>query len=261
VAYAGDVATPAEKLPKEKHIDEFKMEACIVTVEISWDAGRDWKYRNDFFLKYLKQIRSLYSDDVIIKYVDFNEFSKFTILMNRDYCLKKRYEVIRNVFNSVQRSDDHSAMMGKISAFEGYFNTLDPRDVSGGMFKDDYVRTLDHNVIKKCLFAAELTDMTFDSWSDDETWYLSDLLRIYREYAFPFVDVTYHVSRIRQKVGENDHKGDVFFLLGRDCQNGRETINNFLYWTSKLAKGKIKQTTFSFIKNPDPQKYLDGLSH
>ena len=45
MAYAGDVATPVEKLPKEKHIDEFKMEACIVTADITWGAERDWKWK------------------------------------------------------------------------------------------------------------------------------------------------------------------------------------------------------------------------
>lgn len=263
----GKVQAAAAALPNShKSNEEYIVKLCIVSADISWESGWDWRYRNDFFLKYLYKIKPTYREEPFIKYVDFKGFNKVTFVMAPDFCHAKRYEFVRNIFNELQGSKDHPAVMRQLDAIEGNVSTLDLHGVSGGIEKDDYVRTLSPEAIKKCLYVAELTDLTFDGshdhgpYLDDEGMYLVEMTRIYQQYAFPFIDVTYHINRINPKEGIDDHKGDVFFLLSGNCQNGMDTINNLLYWTSKLTRGKIKQTTLRFIKNPDPQRYLDSLS-
>jgi hypothetical protein len=256
----GKVQAAAAALPStHKPNEEYTVKLCVVSADISWDTGRDWRYRNDFFLKYLYKIKPTYRDEPFIKYVDFKGFNKVTFLMAPDFCHAKRYEFVRNIFNELQGSKDHPAVMRRLDAAEEYVSTIDHRGVSGGMFKDDYVRTLSPEVIKKCLYVAEVTDFPSDNlldrgpYLDDQGVYFVEMNRIFLQYAFPFIDATKGSVVIKSKEGINH-------LLSGNCQNGMDTINNLLYWTSKLTRGKIKQTTLRFIKDPDPQKYLDGLS-
>jgi hypothetical protein len=260
---AGSVALPSSHKLDENYVAKL----CVVTANIAWDKGVDWKYKNDFFLKYLFKIKPAYQEGPVIKYVDFRGFNVVSFVMERGFCEGKRYEYVREIFNKTQVNKEHPARIRQLKAAEEDVNRMDVRGVSGNRFYVDYVRALSPEVIKKCLYVADAEDVPLNGatdegpYPDDNLVYFIEMRRIFSQYALPFLDVSAATETVKSQDGGSDTRFYVFFLLSGRCEHGMESINNLLYWTSKLTRGKLKHTKLRFINDPDPKTYLESLPH